>query len=126
MALSLLFYFNAPGSQWKLDSHTSKILRKFQSLQVHLDVLHYFSVAKCNSVHCIFERDFEFSHFKAGYKQPSSFLYVGSTAVGVAKQHRSRMAVYKRLKKTKFGDAELSLRYCAPHSNLFDFVIVPL
>ena len=53
-------------------------------------------------------------------------LYVGSTAVGVAKQHLSRMAVYKRLKKTEFVDAELSLRYCAPHGNLFDFVIVPL
>ena len=77
-------------------------------------------------MHCIFEGEFEFRHFKAGYKQPSSLLYVGSTAVGVAKQHLSRMAVYKRLKKTEFVGAGLSLRYCAPHDNLFDFVMVPL
>ena len=120
MALVLLFQVNVPGSQWKLDSHRSKILRK------HPDVLHYSSFAKCNSVYCIFEGDFEFSHFKAGCKQPSSLLYVGSTAVGVAKRHLNRMAVYRRLKTTEFVDAQLSLRYWASHDNLFDFVLVPL
>ena len=82
---------------------------KLQSLQIHPDVLHYSSFAKCNSVYCIFEGDFEVSHFNAGYKQPSSLMYVGSTAVGVAKRHLNRMAVYRRLKKTEFIDAELSL-----------------
>ena len=74
----------------------------------------------------IFEGDFEFSLVNAGCKQPSSLLYVGSTAVGVAKRHLNRMAVYRRLKKTEFVDAELALRYWASHKNLFDFVIVPL
>ena len=36
------------------------------------------------------------------------------------------MAVHRRLKKTEFVDAELSLRYWAANNNLFDFVIVPL
>ena len=80
----------------------------------------------CNSVYCIFEGDFEFSHFNAGYQQPSSLFYFGSTAVGVAKRHLNRMAVYRRLKKTEFVDAEFSLRYWASHNNLFDFEIVPL
>ena len=111
VALVLLFHFNAPGSQWKMDSHRSKILGKLQSARVHPDVLRYSSFTKCNSVYCIFEGDSEFSHCNAGYKQPSSLLYVGSTAVGVAKQHLNRMAVYRRLKKTEFVDAELSLRY---------------
>ena len=71
MALVLFFHFNASGSQWKLDSHRSKILRKLQSVQVHPDVLHYSSFAKCNSVYCIFEGDFELSHVNAGYMQPS-------------------------------------------------------
>ena len=75
---------------------------------------------------CIFEGDFEFSHFHAGYNQPSSLLYVGSTAVGVAKRHLNGMAVYRRLKTTEFVDAELSLRYWASHDNLFDFVTVLL
>ena len=109
-----------------MDSYRSKILRKLQSLQVPPDVLHYSTFSKCNSVHCIFEGDFEFSHFKAGYNQPSSLLYVGSTAVGVAKRHLSRMAVCRRLKTTAFVDVELSLRYWASYDNLFDFVILPL
>ena len=36
------------------------------------------------------------------------------------------MAVYRRLERTEFVDAELSLRYWASHHNLFDFVIGPL
>ena len=36
------------------------------------------------------------------------------------------MAVYRRLKKTEFVDAELSLRYWASHDNLFQFASVPL
>ena len=36
------------------------------------------------------------------------------------------MAVYRRLKKTEFVDAELSLRYWASHDNLFQFALVPL
>ena len=125
MALLLLFYFHAPGSQWRFDSHTSKMLRKLQSLQVHPDTLHISSFEKCNSVYCIFEGDFDFSHFKAGYSQPSSLLYIGSTAVGVTKRHLNRMAVYRRLKTTEFN-AGLSLRFWASHDNLLDFVIVPL
>ena len=78
------------------------------------------------SVYCIFEGDFDFSHFKAGYSQPSSLLYVGSTAVGVTKRHLNLMAMYRRLKTTEFVDAELSLRFWASRDNLFDFVIVPL
>ena len=61
----------------------------------------------------------------SGYKQPSSILYVGTTALGVANRHLNRMAVYRRLKTTGFVDAELSLRYWASHDNLFDFFIVP-
>ena len=77
-------------------------------------------------MYCIFEGDFDFSHFKAGYGQPSSLLYVGSTALGVTKRHLNRMAVYRRLKTTEFVDAELSLRFWASHDSVFDFVIVPL
>ena len=36
------------------------------------------------------------------------------------------MAVYRRLKKTEFVDAELSLRFWASHDNLFQFALVPL
>ena len=118
MALLLLFYFHAPGPQWRLDSHRSKILRKLQSLQVHPDTLHISSFEKCNSVYCIFEGGFDFSHFTARYSQPSSLLYVGSTAVGVTKRHLNRMAVYRRLKTTEVVDAELSLRFWASHDRL--------
>ena len=34
--------------------------------------------------------------------------------------------LYRRLKKTEFVDAELSLRYWASHDNLFQFALVPL
>ena len=64
--------------------------------------------------------------FGPATSQPSSLLYVGSTAVGAAKRHLNRMAVYRRLKKTEFVDAELSLRYWASHDNLFQFALVPL
>ena len=74
----------------------------------------------------IFQVDFEFSRLRTGYRQPSSLLYVGSTAVGAAKRHLNRMAVYRRLKKIEFVDAELSLRYWASHDNLFQFALAPL
>ena len=126
MALVLLFYFSVPGSDLKLDSHHSKIMSKLQSLKVHPDTLHYSKFEQANSVCCVFQADFDFSHIRAGYRQPSSLLYVGSTGVSVAKRHLNRMAVFRRLKKTEFVDAELSLRYWASHDNLFQFVIVPL
>ena len=36
------------------------------------------------------------------------------------------MAVYRKLQRTEFADAELSLRYWSSHNNLFQFVVVPL
>ena len=36
------------------------------------------------------------------------------------------MAVYRRLQRTEFVDAELSLRYWSSHDNLFQFAVVPL
>ena len=51
---------------------------------------------------------------------------MGSTAVGAAKRHLNCTAVYRRLKKTEFVDAELSLRHWASHDNLFQFALVPL
>ena len=110
---------SVPGSQYKLDSHHSKIMSKLQSLQVHPDTLRYSKFEQANSVYCMFQVDFDFSHIKAGYRQPSSLLYVGSTGVNVAKQHLNRMSVFRRLKKTAFVDAELSSRYWASHDNLF-------
>ena len=111
MALVLLFRFSVPGSGLKLDSHHSKIMSKLQSLHVHPDTLHYSKFEQANSVYCMFQVDFDFSHIRAGHHQPSSLLYVGSTGVSVAKRHLNRMAVFRRLKKTEFADAELSLRY---------------
>ena len=81
---------------------------------------------KPNSVYCIFQVDFEISRFRTGYSQPSSLLYVGSTAIGVAKRLLNRMAVYRRLQRTEFVDAELSLRYWSSNHNLFQFVVIPL
>eukprot|EP00439_Symbiodinium_sp_Y106_P022422 s5331_g2.t1 len=122
----LLFHFAPPGSSYGLDSHRSRILHKLQQFGVHPDTLHYSSFEEPNKVYCIFQVDFEFSRLRTGCRQPSSLLYVGSTAVGAAKRHLSRMAVYGRLKKTEFVDAELSLRYWASHDNLFQFALVPL
>ena len=119
-------HFAPPRSSYGLDSHRSGILHKLQQFGVHPDTLHYSSFEEPNTVYCIFQVDFEFSRLRTGYRQPSSLLYVGSTAVGAAKRHLNRMAVHRRLKKTEFVDAELSLRYWASHDNLFQFALVPL
>ena len=126
MCLVLLFYLAAPGSSFKLDSHRSKILRKLQQFGVHPDTLHYSLFEKSNSVYCIFQVDFEISRFRTGYSQPSSLLYIGSTAIGTARKRLNRMAVYRRLQRTEFVDAELSLRFWLLNNNLFQFVVVPL
>ena len=126
MCLVLLFYFAAPGSSSKLDSHQSRILHKLQQFGVHPDALHYSLFEKPDTVYCIFQVDFEMSRFRAGYSQPSSLLYVGSTAIGAAKRHLNRMAVYRRLQRTEFVDAELSLRCWSSRNNLFQFAVVPL
>ena len=125
MCLVLLFYFAAPGSSFKLDNHRSRILRRLQQFRVHPDTLHYSLFEKPNSVYCIFKVDFEISRFRAGYSQPLTLLYVGSTAIGIAKRRLNRMAVYRRLQRTEFVDAEMSLRYWSSHSNLFQFAVVP-
>ena len=93
---------------------------------VHPDALHYSLFEKPNTVYCIFQVDFDFSRLRTGYHQPSSLLYVGSNAAGAAERHLNRMAVHRRLKRTEFVDAELSLRYWASHDNLFQFALVPL
>ncbi|CAE7869962.1 unnamed protein product, partial [Symbiodinium necroappetens] len=126
MCLVLLFYLSAPRSAFNLDSHQSKILRKLQQFGVHPDTLHYSKFEEPNSVYCIFQVDFEISRFRTGYSQPSSLLYVGSTAIGIARRHLNRMAVYRRLQRTEFVDAELSLRYWSSNHNLFQFVVVPV
>ena len=126
MSLVLLFHFATLRSFYQVDSHRSRIWHKLQQFGVHPDTLHYSSLEEPNTVYCIFQVDFEFSRLRTGYRQPSSLLYVGSTAVGAAKRHLNRMAVYRRLKKTEFVDAELSLRYWASHDNLFQFALVPL
>ena len=126
MSLVLLFHFGTPRSFYQVDSHRSRILHKLQQFGVHPDTLHYSSFEEPNTVYCIFQVDFEFSRLRTGYRQPSSLLYVGSTAVGAAKRHLNRMAVYRRLKKIEFVDAELSLRYWASHDNLFQFALAPL
>ena len=126
MSLVLLFHFAAPRTLNQVDSHRSRILHKLQQFGVHPDTLHYSSCEEPNTAYCIFQVDFEFSRLRTGYRQPSSLLYVGSTAVGASKRHLNRMAVYRRLKKTEFVDAELSLRYWASHDNLFRFALVPL
>ena len=126
MSLMSLFHFGAPGSLHQVDSHRSRLLHKLQQFGVHPDTLHFSSFEKPNTVYRFFQVDFEFSRLRTGYRQPSSLLYVGSTAVAAAKRHLNRMAVYRRLKKTEFVDAELSLRYWASHDNLFQFALVPL
>ncbi|CAE7787762.1 unnamed protein product [Symbiodinium sp. CCMP2592] len=123
MSLVLLFYLNAPSQD---DSHRFKIVRRLQQFGVDPDTLHYSLFEKPNTVYCIFQVDFDMGRFRSGYRQPSSLLYVGSTAVGAAKRHLNRMAVYRRLQRTEFVDAELSLRYWASQHNLFQFVLVPL
>ena len=109
MSLVLLFHFAPPRSWSGLDSNQSRILHKLQQFGVHPDTLHYSSFEEPNTVYCIFQVDFEFSRLRTGYRQPSSLLYVGSTAAGAAKRHLNRVAVYRRLKKTEFVDAELSI-----------------
>ena len=110
MCLVWLFYFAAPGSSFKLDNHRSRVLRRLQQFGVHPDTLHYSVFEKPNSVYCIFQVDFEISRFRRGYSQPLSLVYVGSTAIGIAKRHLNRMAVYRRLHRTEYVDAERSLR----------------
>ena len=87
MSLVLLFHFAPPGSSYGLDSHRSRILHKLQEFGVRPDTLHYSSFEEPNTVYCIFQVDLEFSRLRTGYRQPSSLLYVGSTAVGAAKRH---------------------------------------
>ena len=123
ICLVLLFHFAAPGPLFKADGHRPKSPHKLQEFGVHPDTLHHSLFEKPNTVYCIFQVDFDFSRLRTGYRQPSSLLYVGSTAVGAAKRHLNRMAVHRRLKKTEFVDAEFSIRYWASHDSLF---LVPL
>ena len=111
----------------EVDGHRPRILHKFQEFGVHPDSLHYSLFEKPNTVYCIFQVDFDVSRsLRTGYHQPSSLFYVGSTAVGAAKRHVNRVAVYRRLKRTEFVDAELSIRYWASHDNILQFALVPL
>ena len=127
MSLVLLFHFGTPGSLHQMDSHRSWLLHKLQQFG-------------CILTRCTTHRLRNRTQFIAFFKLISSSavfgpaivshrrcsVYVGSTAVGAAKRHLNRMAVYRRLNRTEFVDAELSSRYWASRDNLFQFVLVPL
>ena len=89
MALVLLFYYSVPGSDFKLDSHHSKIMSKLQSLKVHPDTLRYSKFEQANSVYCMFQADFDFSHIRAGYRQPSSLLCMSAAQVSALQKDTS-------------------------------------
>ena len=115
MCLALLSFMS--WSAFKTDSHRSRILHKLS--------LHYALFEQPNTMSCMFQVDFDFSRFRAGY--PTVFLGVcGQHCCRCSQRHLNRMAVFRRFKKFEFVDAELSLRYWASHDNLFQLVLVPL
>ena len=141
MCLILLFHFAAPGLSFTVGDHRPRILHRLQEVfGVHPDDLHYSLFEKPNTVYCMFQVDFDCSRFRTGYHRPSSLLYVRTSSRGatlsagrVGKIVRGRHCCRcsqapfdRRLKKTEFVDAELSLRYWASNDNLFQFVLVPL
>ena len=63
-----------------------------------------------------------FTHIS--YMQPK--FYIGSAAHGVLHREHSRFRKYLQLKNDRLVQAELALRYCRDHDNLFVWCPLPL
>ena len=57
------------------------------------------------------------------YKQPSTFMYIGSTSQSVFRRESNRMSVAKKLTSGKEAQAELSIRFWVSNNSLQDYIL---
>ena len=126
LVLTLLFHFSQSESLRSDNAYGARLRQKLGQFNVSPATYSYLTFCKLHAVYVKFEVDLRYRHSVLCYRQPSPMLYVGSTSVGAAKRDMNRMAVYRRMSRTKCVDAELALRYWHSHGNLSDYCTIVL
>ena len=57
------------------------------------------------------------------YRQPSTFMYIGSTSQSVFRWESNRLSVAKKLSAGGEAQAELAIRYCVSNNCLQDYTL---
>ena len=117
--LLLLFYFQD-------GSHTSfaeSIRRKLRCFQVHPQTYTWARFQAQNAVYM--KTTVDWRHFSSveHYRQPSTFMYIGSTSQSVFRRESNRMSVAKKLTSGKEAQAELSIRFWVSNKSLQTYTL---
>ena len=122
--LLLLFYFQ-DGS---FTSYADVIRTKLRCLQVHPMDYTWPRFQAQNAVYM--KAAVDWRHFSSveQYRQPSTFMYIGSTSQSVFRRESNRLSVAKKLSSGGEAQAELAIRYWVSNNCLQDctlFLLTP-
>ena len=117
--LLLLFYFQ-DGSQ---TSFAESIRQKLRCFQVHPRNYTWTRFQAQNAVYM--KTTVDWRHFSSveHYRQPSTFMYIGSTSQSVFRRESNRMSVAKKLTSGKEAQAELSIRFWVSNKSLQTYTL---
>ena len=117
--LLLLFYLQ-DGSQ---TSFAESIRRKLRCFQVHPQTYTWTRFQAQNAVYM--KTTVDWRHFSTveHYRQPSTFMYIGSTSQSVFRRESNRMSVAKKLTSGREAQAELSIRFWVSNKSLQTYTL---
>ena len=105
--LLLLFYFQE-GSQ---ASYAESIREKLRCFRVHPSAYTWQRFRSQNAAYMKVAVDWRHFSSVEHYRQPSTFMYIGSTSQSVFRRESNRLSVAKKLLTGGEAQAELAIRY---------------
>ena len=117
--LLLLFYFQ-DGS---FTCFAESIRQKLRCFQVHPRT---YTWTRFQAQYAVYMKTtVDWRHFSSveHYRQPSTFMYIGSTSQSVFRRESNRMSVAKKLTSGKEAQAELSIRFWVSNKSLQDYTL---
>ena len=117
--LLLLFYFQE-GSQ---ASYAESIREKLRCFRVHPSAYTWQRFRSQNAAYMKVAVDWRHFSSVEHYRQPSTFMYIGSTSQSVFRRESNRLSVAKKLLTGGEAQAELAIRYWVSNDCLQDFTL---
>ena len=117
--LLLLFYFQE-GSQ---ASYAASFRQKLSCFRVHPSTYTWQRNQAQNAVYTKVAVDWRHFSSVVHYRQPSTFMYIGSTSQSVFRWESNRLSVAKKLSAGGEAQAELAIRYWVSNNCLQDYTL---
>ena len=114
-AFAFAVLLSQDGSQ---TSFAESIRQKLRCFHVHPQTYTWARFQAQNAVYM--KTTVDWRHFSSveHYRQPSTFMYIGSTSQAVFRRESNRMSVAKKLTSGKEAQAELSIRFWVSNKSL--------